>query len=257
MPAPINTFKKSLLAGDTLIGCWLSLANSFSTEAMGSTGFDWLLIDSEHAPNDVRSLREQLIALDSSPSDAIVRVPVGETWIIKQVLDIGAQTILVPMVESADEARELVRACRYPPHGLRGVGYTTTRAGGFGKYADYGKTADEQICLLVQVENRKGLDALDEILTIDGIDGVFIGPADLSADMGHMADSMHPEMQDIIFGSIKKIAAAGKAPGILSLNDEMTTKALAAGARFLAVGIDMVTLTTAARALSAKWKKSV
>ena len=254
MPAPINTFKKALKSGETVIGCWLSLANSFSTEAMGSCGFDWLLVDSEHAPNDIRSLREQLIALDSSPSNSVVRVPIGETWIIKQVLDIGAQTILVPMVESAEEARELVRACRYPPHGIRGVGYATTRGGGFGTIPDYGKTADEQICLLVQVENRKGLAELDEILTIDGIDGVFIGPADLSADMGHMSDSMHPEMQKIIFGSLEKIAASGKAAGILSLNDEMTNKALAAGARFVAVGIDMVTLTTAARALSAKWK---
>ena len=257
MPAPTNTFKKALNAGDTLIGCWLSFANSFTTEAMGATGFDWLLIDSEHAPNDIRSLREQLIALDSSASNAVVRLPIGETWMIKQALDIGAQSLLIPMVESADEARELVRACRYPPHGIRGVGYTTTRAGGFGTIPDYGTTADDQICLLVQVENRNGLAALDEILTIDGIDGVFIGPADLSADLGYMADSMNPEMQKVIFGSIEKIAASGKAAGILALNDDMAEKALAAGARFAAVGIDMVTLTTASRALSKKWKDHV
>jgi 4-hydroxy-2-oxoheptanedioate aldolase len=184
-------------------------------------------------------------------------VPIGETWIIKQVLDIGAQTILVPMVESAKEARELVRACRYPPDGIRGVGYVTTRAGGFGKIPDYGKTADEQICLLVQVENRAGLEALDEILKIDGIDGVIIGPADLSADLGHMSDMMHPDMQKVIMSSIEKIAASGKAPGILSLNDEMTQKSLDAGARFVAVGIDMITLTTTASALSAKWKSKL
>lgn len=257
MPAPINEFKKSLANGETVIGCWLSLANSFSTEAMGTTGFDWLLVDSEHSPNDIRSLREQLIALDTSPSTAVVRVPIGETWIIKQVLDIGAQTILVPMVESAEEARELVRACRYPPDGIRGVGYVTTRAGGFGTIPDYGKTADEQICLLVQVENRAGLEALDEILDVDGIDGVFIGPADLSADLGHMSDMMHPDMQKVIMSSLEKIAASGKAPGILSLNDEMTQKSLDAGARFVAVGIDMVTLTTTASALSAKWKSKL
>jgi 4-hydroxy-2-oxoheptanedioate aldolase len=257
MPAPINMFKQALANGETVIGCWLSLANSFSTEAMGTTGFDWLLVDSEHSPNDIRSLREQLIALDSSPSTAVVRVPIGETWIIKQVLDIGAQTILVPMVESAEEARELVRACRYPPDGIRGVGYVTTRAGGFGTIPDYGKIADEQICLLVQVENRAGLDALDEILEIDGIDGVFIGPADLSADLGHMSDMMHPDMQKVIMGSIEKIAASGKAAGILSLNDEMTQKSLDAGARFVAAGIDMVTLTTTASALSAKWKSKL
>ncbi len=257
MPPPTNTFKKALADGKTVIGCWLSLANTFTTEAMGATGFDWLLIDSEHAPNDIRSLREQLIALDSSVSSAVIRVPIGETWIIKQVLDIGAQTILVPMVESVEEARELVRACRYPPKGIRGVGYATTRAGGFGTIPDYGKTADAEICLLVQVENRAGLAALDDILEVEGIDGVFIGPADLSADLGHMSDMMHPEMQKIIMGSIEKIAASGKAAGILSLSDEMTQSALDAGARFVAVGIDMVVLTSNARALSSKWKSKL
>ena len=255
MPAPKNPFKTDLLQGNTLIGCWLSLANSYSTEAMGVAGFDWLLIDGEHAPNDIRSMREQIIALDSSPSHAIVRLPIGETWMIKQVLDIGAQTILVPMVESADEARALVRACRYPPTGVRGVGYAVTRAGKFGEIPDYGTTADDQTCLLVQVENRKGLDALDEILTVDGVDGVFVGPADLAADMGHMGDAMHPDMQALIYETIARIAAAGKAPGILSLNDEMTQKAMDAGARFIAVGVDMLTLVHASKALVRKWKE--
>lgn len=254
MPAPINPLKHALSQGETTIGCWLSLANSFSTEAMGTTGFDWLLIDAEHSPNDIRSLREQLIALETSDSASVVRLPVGETWMIKQVLDIGAQSILIPMVESADEARELVRACRYPPNGVRGVGYTTTRAGRFGLIPDYGKTADDQICLLVQVENRAGLDALDEILTIDGIDGVFIGPADLSADLGHMGDMMLPEMQTIIMNSIEKISKSGKAAGILSLNDEMTQKALDSGARFVAVGMDLISMVKSSRALSEKWK---
>lgn len=255
MPAPKNPFKTDLLQGNTLIGCWLSLANSYSTEAMGVAGFDWLLIDGEHAPNDIRSMREQIIALDSSPSHAIVRLPIGETWMIKQVLDIGAQTILVPMVESADEARALVRACHYPPTGVRGVGYAVTRAGKFGEIPDYGTTADDQTCLLVQVENRKGLDALDEILTVDGVDGVFVGPADLAADMGHMGDAMHPDMQALIYETIARIAAAGKAPGILSLNDEMTQKAMDAGARFVAVGVDMLTLVHASKALVRKWKE--
>ena len=163
MPAPTNPFKTALLKGDTLIGCWLSLANSYSAEAMGVAGFDWLLIDGEHAPNDIRSMRDQIIALDSSPSHAIVRLPIGETYMVKQVLDIGAQTILVPMVESADEARAMVSACRYPPTGVRGVGYAVTRAGKFGTIPDYGTTANDQTCVLLQVENRKGIAALDEI----------------------------------------------------------------------------------------------
>jgi 4-hydroxy-2-oxoheptanedioate aldolase len=156
MPAPTNPFKTALLKGDTLIGCWLSLANSYSAEAMGVAGFDWLLIDGEHAPNDIRSMRDQIIALDSSPSHAIVRLPIGETYMVKQVLDIGAQTILVPMVESADEARAMVSACRYPPTGVRGVGYAVTRAGKFGTIPDYGTTANDQTCVLLQVENRHG-----------------------------------------------------------------------------------------------------
>ena len=257
MPAPTNTFKHALANGETLIGCWLSLANSYSTEAMGATGFDWLLIDAEHAPNDLRSLRDQLITLDASPTTAVIRVPIGETWIIKQVLDLGAQTLLVPMVESAEQARELVRACRYPPEGVRGVGYVTTRAAGFGTIPDYGKTADNEICLLIQVENSAGLEALDEILEVDGIDGVFIGPADLSADLGHMSDMMHPDMQSVIMSSLEKIAASGKAPGILSLDDGMTQKSLEAGAKFVAVGIDIVTLTNHSRALSTKWKSNL
>lgn len=254
MPAPTNPFKTALLKGDTLIGCWLSLANSYSAEAMGVAGFDWLLIDGEHAPNDIRSMREQIMALDTSPSHAIVRLPIGETYMIKQVLDIGAQTILVPMVESADEARALVNACRYPPTGVRGVGYAVTRAGKFGEIPDYGTTADDQTCLLVQVENRKGIAALDEILTVEGVDGVFVGPADLAADMGHMGDAMDLEIQTLIYDSIAKIAAAGKAPGILSLNDEMTQKAMDAGARFVAVGVDMLTLVNTSKALVKKWK---
>lgn len=253
MPAPINPFKKALKAGETVFGCWLGLADTFSTELMGTSGFDWLVIDGEHAPNDLRSMLAQLQVLEASPSHAVVRLPVGETYLIKQVLDAGAQTILVPMVDSADQARQLVRDVTYPPHGDRGVGYALTRASAFAQIADYGTTADAQICLLVQVESRKGLAALDEILTIDGIDGVFIGPADLAADMGHMGDALHPDVQDVIMDALRRITAAGKAPGILSTDDNMTRNAVKAGAQFVAVGADSLILGHAARSLAAKW----
>ncbi|WP_028955419.1 HpcH/HpaI aldolase/citrate lyase family protein [Sulfitobacter sp. 20_GPM-1509m] len=255
MPAPINTFKQALANGETVIGSWLSLGTVNTTELMGTMGFDWLLIDGEHTPYDISNLRNQLMALEASPSHAAVRVPSGETWMIKQVLDVGAQTVLVPMVESAEQARQLVRAMKYPPFGNRGVGYSSTRAAGFGGIPDYGQTADDQTCLLVQVENRAGLAALDEILTIDGIDGVFIGPADLSADLGYMGQLSHPDVMEVILDATRRIAAAGKAPGILSSDEDVLTAAIDAGARFVAVSIDASLLANAARASAKRWVK--
>jgi 4-hydroxy-2-oxoheptanedioate aldolase len=254
MSAPVNPFKKALADGKTQIGCWLGLSDGYAAEIMGKAGFDWLLIDGEHSPNDLRSIRDQLIALDHSESHAVVRVPIGETWMIKQVLDLGAQTILVPMVDSADQARQLARACTYPPHGDRGVGYALARASEFGRVSDYGRTADEQVCLLVQVESRAGLAALDDILAVDGVDGVFIGPADLAADMGHMSDAMHPDVQAAIMDALSRISASGKAAGILSTVDDMTNAALAAGARFVAVGIDIALMLNGARMTAEKWR---
>ena len=254
MPAPFNAFKQALKQGDTVFGCWLGLADTYSAELMGTAGFDWLVIDSEHAPNDLRSILTQLQVLEASPSHAVVRVTVGETYMIKQALDAGAQTILVPMVDSADQARQLVRDVTYPPHGDRGVGYALTRAARFSQTADYGTTADAQTCLLVQVENRKGIAALDDILAVEGIDGVFIGPADLAADMGHMGNPLHADVQSVIMDALRRIRAAGKAPGILSTNDKMTHEALDAGAQFVAVGADVLLLSHSAQALAKKWK---
>lgn len=254
MPAPQNPFKHALGAGEMQFGCWLGLLDNMSAEMMGHAGFDWLVVDGEHGPNHIQSILQTLQVLESTPAHPVVRVPIGETYILKQVLDAGAQTVLVPMVETADQARQLVRDVTYPPHGDRGVGYALTRASRFNMIADYGTTADDQICLLVQVENRKGLAALDEILKVDGIDGVFIGPADLAADMGHMGRADHPDVQAAIMDALARIRAAGRAPGILSTRDEMTNDAIAAGAQFVAVGADILLLGNAARALAAKWQ---
>ncbi|MDX1743489.1 MAG: HpcH/HpaI aldolase/citrate lyase family protein [Ruegeria sp.] len=254
MPAAKNAFKQALTHGNRLIGCWSSFGEAVTAEIMGSAGFDWLVIDGEHAPNDIRSIRDQLMALAASPTHPVVRVPVGDTALIKMVLDLGAQTVLVPMVNSAEQARELVRACRYPPEGVRGVGAAATRASGYGSVTDYVKSADDQICLLVQVENRAGMAALDEILLVDGVDGVFIGPADLSTDMGFQGKSDAPEVQAAIADAITRIRAAGKAPGILGTNDAARQAYMEMGAQFLAVGIDVLLLAQAARALAAEWK---
>ncbi|GIT86424.1 HpcH/HpaI aldolase/citrate lyase family protein [Roseobacter sp. OBYS 0001] len=255
MSAPLNTFKISLSEGETLFGCWMSMAEGYTAEILGNAGFDWLLIDGEHSPNDVRSIRDQMIALKSSDSHPIIRVPVGETWIIKQMLDLGAQTILVPMVETAEQAQELVRACRYPPEGRRGVGYAVGRASGFGQIENYGPTADAQTCLLVQVENKTGLDNLDAILAVDGVDGVFIGPADLSASLGYLGQTMHPDMQATILKTIKRISDSGKAAGILTTDDGMIKASLDAGARFVAVAMDIAMLLNTGKSIAAKWKQ--
>lgn len=256
MPAPINTFKKALTQKKRLIGCWLGLADRYAATIMGQAGFDWLLIDGEHAPNDLRSIRDQLAVLAPSASQAVVRIPIGETWIIKQMLDAGAQSILVPMVESAEQARALVRACRFPPKGVRGVGYALAPAAGFGTVTDYGPTADEQICLLVQVESRKGLDALDEIVAVEGIDGVFIGPADLAADLGHLGDLEHDEVRSAVLEAIRRIASADKPAGVLTLDPDMIAQCLAAGATFVAVDVDIHLLLASARRSAAHWKEA-
>ena len=254
MPAPKNEFKAALARGERQIGCWLGLANPYSAELMGTAGFDWLLIDGEHAPNDLRSIMAQLQVLEASSSQSVVRLPIGETWMIKQVLDIGAQNLLVPMVESAEQAAQLVRAVRYPPEGVRGVGAALARASRFSGIPDYLTTADAEICLLVQVENRAGLAALDGILALDGIDGVFIGPSDLAADMGHIGKPQTEEVQDAIADAVVRIKQAGKAAGILATDPETTAKYAGLGVTFLAVGLDVTLLAGAARELAARYK---
>ena len=254
MPAPVNTFKAALTRGDMQYGCWAGFGDAYATEILSTAGFDWLVIDGEHAPNDIRSIMQQLQVLDGKHSHPVVRLPVGNDWLIKQALDIGAQTLLIPMVETADQARELVRACRYPPAGIRGAGAALARASRFSEIGDYVQTANDQICPLVQVETRKGVEALDEILTLNGVDGVFIGPADLAADLGHPGNSNHEDVRAVIRDCLGRIAASDKAAGILSGNDAVSAEYRDWGAQFLAVGIDVVMLAQAARAKMAHWK---
>ena len=256
MPAPKNTFKTKILAGDRQMGCWVGLANPYAAEIAGTAGFDWLLVDGEHAPNDLRSLSDQIAVLQASDSHIAVRLPHGDTALIKQVLDAGVQTLLIPMVESAQEARDLVKAVRYPPHGVRGVGFAMARASQFAAIPDYFDTANQEICLLVQVESKAGLDALDDILAVEGIDGVFIGPADLSVDMGYAPSADHPDMRAIILKTIDRIAASDKAAGILTLDDAFIAECLAHKAAFVAVGVDVLVLAGGLRALAKKARRA-
>jgi len=249
----INTFKQALANKQPQIGLWLGLANSYSAEVVAGAGFHWLLIDGEHAPNDVRSVLSQLQAIAPYASHPVVRPPWNDAVIIKQLLDTGAQTLLIPMVQSADDARNAVRACRYPPQGVRGVGSALARASRWNRIPDYLKKADEQICVLVQIETRQGVAQLDEILATEGVDGVFIGPADLSADMGYAGNPAHPEVQKTIEQCIATILAAGKAPGILMANETLAQSYLEQGALFVAVGVDTTLLARSAEALAARF----
>lgn len=253
MPAPINRFKQELLAGRTQIGLWLAMASAYSAEMASHAGFEWLAIDGEHAPNDVQSILGQLQAIQPSASSAVVRLPMGESWLIKQMLDIGAQTLLIPMVESADEARRLVAATRYAPAGTRGIGAALARASRFNGIGDYIATAGDQICLLVQVETRAGIDAIEALTDVENLDGIFVGPSDLAADMGYPGQPTHPDVVSTVIEAIRRIRQGGKAPGILSSDPAFLSAALDAGAQFVAVGTDVGLFTGALRELRGRY----
>lgn len=254
MQMPVNTFKRRLHSGEAQIGLWLGLADAYCAELAANAGFDWLLIDGEHAPNDLRGMLGQLQAVAPYASQPVIRPVIGDAALIKQVLDIGAQTLLVPMVESADQARELVKAIHYPPRGIRGVGSALARASRWNSIPGYLDKADEQMCLLVQIENREGLANLDAIASVDGVDGVFIGPADLSASMGHRGNPGHPEVQAAIEDAIARIQKAGKAAGILSADQTLAKRYIELGAAFVAVGVDTTVLMRGLQTLAATFK---
>ncbi|HSV47853.1 MAG TPA: aldolase/citrate lyase family protein [Ramlibacter sp.] len=260
MQTPHNPFKQALADKRAQIGLWVGLADHYTTEICAGAGFDWLLLDGEHSPNDLRSLLQQAQAVAAYPAThAIARVPMGHghagQMLIKQYLDLGIQTLLVPMVDTAEQARAIVRDMRYPPGGVRGMG--GARASRWGRYPNYANEANAQICLLVQVESQLALDNIEAIAAVEGVHGVFIGPADLSASLGHVGNSGHPEVQQAIEGAIARIVAAGKAAGILTPDEALARRYLALGATFVAVGLDNNLLARATSALAAKFKAEV
>ncbi len=257
MQLPINPFKQALAERRAQIGLWTSLADSYTTEICAGAGFDWLLLDGEHSPNDLRSLLQQAQAVAAYPqTHAIARVPVGHghagTTLIKQYLDLGIQTLLVPMVDTPQQAAELVRAMRYPPAGFRGMG--GARASRWGRIATYPKDANSQVCLLVQAESQLALDNLEAIAGVEGVDGVFIGPADLSASLGHVGNPMHPEVQGAIEDALRRINRCGKAAGILTPDETLARRYLELGFLFVAVGLDNNLLARHTSALAARFK---
>jgi 4-hydroxy-2-oxoheptanedioate aldolase len=255
MQIKTNTFKAVLKSGERAqIGLWLGLVDPICAEICAGAGFDWLLIDGEHAPNDVRSILAQLQAVAPYPAHPIVRPVSGDVQLIKQLLDIGAQTLLVPMVESAEQAKLLVASMRYPPAGIRGVGAALARVSQWNRVANYLHEANDQMCLLVQVETRLGLENLDAIAAVEGVDGVFIGPSDLSAALGHLGKPGHADVQQAIEDAIRRIRASGRAAGILTTDEAQARRYLSLGCTFVAVGLDGNLLMKATEELARKFQ---
>lgn len=252
----VNRFKAALKAGQPQIGLWCSLTSSVAIESIADSGYDWLLIDTEHAPNELPDVQGHLRAIAASPTNAIVRPAWNDAVLLKRLLDVGAQSVLVPFVQNAEEARRAVAATRYPPQGIRGVS-VATRANGFGRIKDYFARANNEICVLVQVETRTALTEVEAIAAVDGVDGVFIGPSDLAADMGHLGASGHAEVHATIADGIGRIRASGKAAGILAPVEADARKWLDMGCSFVAVGSDLGLLVRGSEALLARFRAPV
>jgi 4-hydroxy-2-oxoheptanedioate aldolase len=253
MPVPANAFKRALRAGRPQIGLWSSLAGHVAAEVVAGAGFDWLLLDMEHAPNELPMIHSQLQAVAGGSAHPIVRPPWNDMVVIKRLLDIGVQSLLIPYVQTAEEARNAVAYTRYPPQGLRGFA-TGPRANNYGRITDYVQTYADELCLLVQVETRQGLDNLEAIAAVDGVDGVFIGPADLAAALGHPGELTHPDVQAAIEDAIRRLVAIGKPPGILTGDEALAHRYLELGCRFTAVGADLALLRAGADALAARFR---
>ena len=253
MDIPVNKFKQAIKANQQQIGLWCSLSNHFAVEVVAGAGFDWLLFDTEHSPNDIESVFTQLQAAAPYHSHPVVRVPWNDMVTIKRYLDIGAQSLLIPFIQNEEEAKRAVAYTRYPPAGVRGVA-GTTRATRFGRVKDYPRRAQDEICVLLQIENQAGLDNLEKIAAVDGVDGVFIGPADLHASLGYMGETNNPKVMPIIDEAIRRIRKAGKAPGILTGVEADAKRWIGEGCLFTAVGADVGLLARAADALAAKFK---
>jgi 4-hydroxy-2-oxoheptanedioate aldolase len=255
MDLPPNQFKRGLKAGRRQIGFWAALASPACTEIAAAAGFDWIVIDAEHGPNDVPTVLSQLQAAASGTAHVVVRPAWNDPVLIKRYLDLGAQTLLVPYVQNAGEAARAVAATRYPPRGVRGYA-SATRASRYGRVANYPARFEEELCVLVQVETRLALDNIEAIAQVEGVDGIFIGPGDLSTDLGHIGDIGHRDVQMAIEDAIHRVQAAGAIAGILMHDERLAQRYLELGCLFTAVGSDVGTLARGAEQLAARFKRA-
>jgi 4-hydroxy-2-oxoheptanedioate aldolase len=246
----LNRFKQSL-GRRQMLGMFSTIGSPILTEVFAGCGFDWLLIDTEHSPSELPDVIAQLHAMQGSEVSAIVRPAWSDMVLVKRLLDGGAQTLLFPYVQSAEEARAAVSFTRYPPHGVRGVS-GSSRAARYGLDTGYLAGAQAEICVLVQIENAAGLDDLERIADVDGVDGVFIGPSDLAASLGHLGNAQHPAVQAAIDGAFRRLKAVGKPSGYLTTNEAEAARRIAAGVDFVGVATDTSIITRAATALTAR-----
>jgi len=249
-----NCFRQDLIARKRLIGCWASLGSPITTEVLGVAGFDWILLDAEHAPNDVLTLVPQLMALKDSVSAPVVRPPWNDAVVIKRLLDAGFHNFLVPFVESADDARRAVAATRYPPAGIRGVS-VSQRSNRYGTVPDYFKVVNDHISVMVQIESRAGVKAVTSIMAVDGVDGLFIGPSDLAAGFGHLGNANHPEVQEAMAQVYAAAKTGGKAVGTLAPVEADARRYMEMGATVVAVGSDLGVLRMSTQALADKFRR--
>lgn len=253
MDVPVNHFKRAIKDGQSQIGFWCSLASHVSVEILAGSGFDWLLLDTEHSPNEIPQVYSQLQAVMENNTHAIVRPPWNDMVMIKRFLDAGVQTLLIPTIQTREEAEQAVAYTRYPPRGARGYA-SASRSSRFGRIDDYHTRCEEEICVLVQIETKRGLDNLDAITAVEGVDGVFIGPGDLSADLGYLGQTGHPEVRKVVEDAITRIREIGKAPGVLTGVEEEILAYKQAGCLFSAVGSDAGLLARGSEAIAANYK---
>jgi len=253
MELPVNRFKRALAEGRQQLGLWCSLPSAYVVEAVAGSGFDWLLLDTEHSPGDPLTVLAQLQAIAPYEVSAVVRPASNDTVLIKRFLDLGAQTLLIPYVQNANEAKHAVAAMRYPAEGIRGVS-AVTRATRFGRVAGYAKRAHEELCLLVQIETQEALDDLEAIASIDGVDGIFVGPGDLAASLGHVGELAHPDVKRAIEDAIRRIRSSNKPAGILTSDPAFAKRCIELGTTFTAVGVDAGILTRTTEALAQQFR---
>jgi len=250
----LNKFKAALIAGQKQYGIWNGIPHSYAAEILAGAGFDWVLIDAEHGPFSLDQIIIQLQAMSRYDVNPILRMRNADPEYIKTLMDAGLQSFIIPKVESAETAETMVKAMRYPPEGTRGVGTALARAAQWNRVNNYFQDANQHMCLIIQIESVKGVEALDEILQVEGVDVIFMGPADLAGSMGHLGNPGHKDVKTAVNNCLKKIVAAGKVPGVLTSSQKLIEEYTTQGAMMIGVGLDTIILANATKELAEYYK---